>query len=62
VLNRPNYHSRRICLKGLQPDRNYQIEGDKGVYHGDTLMHAGINIPNMWGDFQSVLIHVKAAE
>ena len=62
VLNRPNYHSRRICLKGLQPDRNYQIEGDKGVYHGDTLMHAGINSPNMWGDFQSVLIHVKAAE
>ena len=62
VLNRPNYHSRRICLKGLQPDRNYQIEGDKGVYHGDTLMHAGINIPNMWGDFKSVLIHVKAAE
>ena len=62
VLNRPNYHSRRICLKGLQPDRNYQIEGDKGVYHGDTLMHAGINIPNMCGDFQSVLIHVKAAE
>lgn len=62
VLNRPNYHSRRICLKGLQPDRNYQIEGDKGVYHGDTLMLAGINIPNMWGDFQSVLIHVKAAE
>ena len=48
VLNRPNYHSRRICLKGLQPDRNYQIEGDKGVYHGDTLMHAGINIPNTW--------------
>ena len=62
VLNRPNYHSRRICLKGQQPDRNYQIEGDKGVYHGDTLMQAGINIPNMWGDFQSVLIHVKAAE
>uniref|UniRef100_UPI004038A27E alpha-galactosidase n=1 Tax=Roseburia inulinivorans TaxID=360807 RepID=UPI004038A27E len=50
VLNRPNYHSRRICLKGLQPDRNYQIEGDKGVYHGDTLMHDGMNIPNMWGD------------
>ena len=62
VLNRPNYHSRRICLKGLQPDRNYQIEGDKGVYHGDTLMHAGINIPNMWGDFQSGVIQVKAAE
>lgn len=60
VLNRPNYHSRRIRLKGLSQDCRYRIEGQSGVYYGDTLMHAGINIPNMWGDFQSELFYVKA--
>ncbi len=62
VLNRPNCHSRRIRIPGLLPDMQYRIEGRDGVYYGDTLMQAGINIPNMWGDFQSVLIHLTAAE
>jgi alpha-galactosidase len=58
VLNRPNFHSRRIKLFGLDPDRQYRIEGEERVYYGDTLMNAGIQIPNMWGDFQSRLIHI----
>jgi len=29
------------------------------VYCGDTLGHAGLNVPAMWGDFQSVLIHLS---
>ena len=59
VLNRPNYHSRRIRLCGLDPKRRYHINGEDAVYYGDTLMNAGILIPNMWGDFRSTLIEIK---
>lgn len=67
VLNRPNYHSRRIYLQGLAPEKKYRIEfgrenGEASILYGDTLMHAGIQIPNMWGDFQSVLLHLTAVE
>jgi alpha-galactosidase len=58
VLNRPNYHSRRIRLLGLDPEKRYGIEGEDRSYYGDTLMNAGIQVPNMWGDFQSKLIHI----
>lgn len=58
VLNRPNYHSRRIRVPGLAPQKRYLVETSGEIYSGDTLMHAGILIPNMWGDFQSVLIHL----
>ena len=57
VMNRPNYHSRRIRVPGLAPQKRYLLEPGGEIYYGDTLMHAGINIPNMWGDFQSVLLH-----
>lgn len=58
VLNRPNYHSRRIHVQGLDPSKRYRLEGSDDVFYGDTLMYAGLNIPNMWGDFQSVLVHL----
>lgn len=57
VINRPNYKSRRITLKGLDPQKNYCLEGENTVYAGDTLMYAGILIQNPWGDFQSKLLH-----
>ena len=61
VLNRPNYHSRRICLKGLAPEKQYRIEGEERIYTGELLMKAGINVPNPWGDFVGKLIHVTEA-
>ena len=60
VLNRPNCHSRRIRLKGLDPQKNYRIEGDDVVYAGDTLMQAGYNMQNPWGDFKGRLLHLIA--
>ena len=57
VINRPNYKSRRITLKGLDPQKNYCLEGEDTVYAGDTVMYAGILIQNPWGDFQSKLLH-----
>ena len=62
VIGRANYHSRRIYVKGLLADGLYQIEGQEGVFHGDTLMRAGINAPGTWGDYQSRLIHIITAD
>jgi len=60
VLNRPNYHSRRIFFKGLDPLKEYRIEGEEGIYLGDVLMKAGYLVQNLWGDYKSRLIHLTA--
>lgn len=66
VLNRPNFHSRRICIPGLDPQGCYVIENAQDwpelkqtEYMGDTLLYAGINIPPLWGDFKGRLMHLK---
>ncbi|MBD5487364.1 MAG: alpha-galactosidase [Lachnospiraceae bacterium] len=67
ILNRPNCHSRRIHIPGLDPKRTYEIanaedwpEMKQTEYKGDTLHYAGINIPPLWGDFKGRLMHLKA--
>lgn len=62
VLNRPNNHSRRIYLQGLCPDMLYRNEETGESFYGDTLMNAGIQVSNLWGDFRSKLIHLKVVE
>ena len=61
VINRANYHSRRICFKGLDPEKKYVIEGEEVEYIGDVLMKAGYLIQNPWGDFKGRLIHIVEA-
>ena len=58
VLGRPNYRSRRIYMKGLDPDARYQVEGEEEVYLGDVLMKAGYLVQNLHGDFKSRLVHI----
>lgn len=60
VLNRANSHSRRIKLKGLEAEKKYKIgdAADAKVYSGSTLMYAGIQVENLWGDFKGKLIHI----
>lgn len=66
VLNRPNFKSRRILLKGLDENRRYCVafvnddDIEDAVYSGDTLMKAGLLVPNSWGDFQARLISLIA--
>ena len=55
VLNRPNHHSRRICLQGLEPEALYRVEESGEVFGGDALMYAGLPVANLWGDFRSRL-------
>lgn len=58
VLGRTNERSRRLKLYGLDSMKRYRIEGEEKTYSGDTLMHAGILVPGMKGDFLSRLIHI----
>lgn len=66
VLNHPNFHTRRVYLKGLDENKIYQIEmedsngnkTDLGKWSGLTLMNAGLLLPRLWGDFQSQLVHL----
>lgn len=59
VMNRANYKSRIICLKGLKEDSRYRVEETGKILLGSTLMNAGILIENPWGDFKGKLIHLQ---
>ena len=60
VLGRPNYHSRRIKLKGLEIDNFYKNEKTGEILSGSVLMNAGINL-DLYGDFKGSLIYFKRA-
>lgn len=67
VLNRANFKSRRILLKGLDAEKPYQVvfenqdEIEDRIYSGDTLMKAGLLVPNPRGDFRALLISLRQA-
>lgn len=67
VLGEPYAPLRRLKLKGLDPHKRYTVEGRQGtgengeVYGGDELMHLGLSLPQLNGDFQSVLYVIKEA-
>ncbi len=60
VLQRPNYRSRRIRLKGLDENAVYMDTQTGETYSGGALMFAGINIAGLYGDFKGKLIHLTA--
>ncbi len=78
VLARPNYHSRRIRLKGLREDGWYRLETEDlrmgeygeglaqpqngGVYSGRLLMRGGILVDPMKGDYTSRLFHLVSVD
>lgn len=57
VLNRTNTLSRPICIKGLDLQANYQLEGTDEVYTGEELAYCGYVVEKIMGDFQSRLYH-----
>lgn len=56
VLGRPNYRSRRIKLKGLDPNACYKDSETGELYSGSALMNAGIFV-KLDGDFMSKVWH-----
>lgn len=59
VLGRPNYHSRRLKLKGLDNNKLYENQETGQVLSGAALMNAGINLTDFYGDFKGKLIYYK---
>lgn len=57
VLGRPNVHSRKIKLLGLDVAADYRLDGTEKVYGGDLLMNVGMLIETMRGDYMSRLYH-----
>jgi alpha-galactosidase len=53
ILSKPNSPNESLKLKGLCPEMDYMLVDTQEVYGGDELMYAGLNIPDMTGDFQS---------
>ncbi len=68
VLNHPNFHSRRVYLKGLDLSKKYKVtmqnsfgeKSDLGTWSASTLMNAGLLLPRLWGDFNSQLIYLES--
>lgn len=60
VLNQPHPGYDRMLLTGLNPNYEYQIEGRKGTFFGDELMHAGIHLDKTTGDFESLVFKLNA--
>ena len=61
VHRRANPHSRNIKLLGLDPNKTYRIEGEERTYLGSTLMNAGIQFHEGWGDNQAWIYHIIEA-
>lgn len=59
VLGRANSHSRRVKIKGLIEEELYENQETKEVLSGGALMHGGINITGLHGDYKGKLIHFK---
>ena len=57
VLAEPNRHSRKLFLKGLDPEAEYCLEGSGRVYKGALLMYGGLLVQPMKGDFMSQMYH-----
>lgn len=56
VLGRPNYRSRRIKLKGLDPEKMYKNCESGEIHSGAALMNCGINV-SLDGDFKSMTVY-----
>ncbi len=59
VLAVPNAPIRKLKLKGLKRDMEYSITQKKNSFGGDELMYCGIEIPDLIGDYQSMVWVIK---
>ncbi|BDG36495.1 alpha-galactosidase [Saccharococcus caldoxylosilyticus] len=59
VLAEANAPLSFIRLKGLDPEKDYELIGSGEIYGGDELMYAGLNVPQRRGDFISVIWRLK---
>ncbi|MDP4087859.1 MAG: alpha-galactosidase [Bacillota bacterium] len=60
VLAVPDPAIRKLVLKGLDPNKEYKVKGRDCTFGGDELMYAGLTIPHLHGDYQSVVWRLKS--
>jgi alpha-galactosidase len=71
VLAKPNAKYKRLLLKGLEPNTEYEIEGSSITHYGDELMNFGLVLEEgnvvvdqsgykQYGDFTAQLFVIKA--
>ncbi|GIQ68167.1 alpha-galactosidase [Xylanibacillus composti] len=63
ILAEPNVSRLRIRLKGLNEQADYRLKSlgsqpVEGVLGGDELMQAGLLLPSLKRDFDSILVHL----
>lgn len=56
--NRANASSEIVRLRGLNENAFYTVNGS-GRFSGKALMYHGILVPEMWGDYESTLLHLE---
>lgn len=59
LLNEAMKPVQRIKLRGLDPARYYTEEVSGDSFSGEFLMKNGFDMPNLWGDFQSVNVYFE---
>lgn len=62
VLQEANPKLGRFRLKGLDPKRDYVLDGEEGAYGGDELMNAGLQAPLFHGDYASKVYRFRAVK
>lgn len=50
---------RQLRLRGLKEDAQYRINDEERVYTGSALMYAGLPLPVLWGDYQSIHFYIR---
>jgi alpha-galactosidase len=63
ILAQPNAPQTVLRLKGLSPEATYQVEGVvEGRWGGDELLGVGLRLPELAGDYQSLVLALKRVE
>ncbi|MEW9700206.1 alpha-galactosidase [Paenibacillus sp. SI8] len=61
VLAESNIPVRRLKLHGLNPELVYVNTGTAQMMSGDRLLHDGLSLPQVKGDYASTWIHLQAS-
>ncbi len=55
----PNMLRYTVKLRGVDPNKNYKLEGTDEVYTGSALMEGGVLMPAAWGDYVPMEFYFK---
>ncbi len=62
VLAQPNAPQTVLKLDGLEAGRSYTIDGWAGCWTGEELMHWGLRLPDLAGDFTSLNLRLRSSD